>query len=333
MNEKSVKYNNTKWLSVHLFHSNLDDTFIKNSIVPFIHILDEYRSIEKWFFIRYQESGQHIRLRIKCTNPSKIKMLIRRYFNQYFKKNPSIRNQILNNNDKTYKKNDSCQFIEYSPEIERYGGEFAIDIAEFQFYKSSETIIKIFAENEDWNYNKAIISAVYLHMSFSNAVGMSQNESCLFYKKIYLDFIPYSTILLKGDNSFINEIEKVKRVTEFFENTFISQLTKYKNITEVVLGTLNNDEVFGIDWLDNWVINMKTLRSKLDKQYRNKKIIMPSWYREKIDFKIHLKLKRMWIIYTSFFHMTNNRLGILNPDESLIAYILYRSLQIDTDND
>ena len=103
---------------------------------------DQQRAIRKWFFIRYKEGGNHIRLRIDLTDPS--------YFQQVFFAvmevlDPFLHQQLIS----------TVQLDTYVREIERYSPE-KMELAEELFAADSRFCCKTFAllrqdyMNKDW---------------------------------------------------------------------------------------------------------------------------------------------------------------------------------------
>lgn len=105
-----------KWLSVYLFHQGDADQLLTLLVHPFIQ---QWHA--PWFFIRYWEGGDHIRLRLKVAE------------NQHdlIVKSLSLEKSIIK----------SIQMAEYVPEIERYGNTESMAWAERYFECSSVHIL------------------------------------------------------------------------------------------------------------------------------------------------------------------------------------------------
>jgi hypothetical protein len=53
---------------------------------------------------------------------------------------------------------------------------------------------------------------------------------------------------------------------------------------------------------------------------------MPRWFHYEPTIDISEEQQQLWPIFESYVHMTNNRLGILNRDESYLGYLMQQSL-------
>jgi thiopeptide-type bacteriocin biosynthesis protein len=185
-----------KWIAAYLYYSGSLDEFLKKAVLPFVRLLEEKKTYKQFFFIRYFERGKHIRLRFKTdefTSDNIIKPFLIDYFTDYFRNYPSVRiepdwvkelpeeNKLLPNN--------SIQFAEYEPEIERYGGPEGILISEKHFYICSETILNAINESEEWSYSKSMGIAIQLMVSFCFSMGMDIDTMIDFFEQYENMFI------------------------------------------------------------------------------------------------------------------------------------------------
>lgn len=279
------------WLSIHLYYDGSLDFFLINGIRPFIRKYDH--QIESWFFIRYMEKGQHIRLRIlpKAENyielESKLKTTINQYFNDFFNNYPSAAKQY---NQAVYP-NNSIQWIDYTPEIERYGGLQGISIAEKYFCQSSNFIINAIEEESDYEQHllMALIMNLYLVSTYS------KTETTAVFQAVYENWISYNRQHLNlSKHQIINK----------FNTIFHQQETLIREIVALVMSEENNEdaEIEGFDVAKSDSLFINTI---LKKAILNK--VIPS-------------------ILQSYIHLNNNRLGISNFDESLIAFLILKSI-------
>jgi len=113
----------SKWFYFQIYcHPFRADQLLLDIIKPF---LAEYRAnIEKWFFIRYDENGSHIRLRI-CLNDPGLGMRLTTHLSGLL--DPYLQSGIVS------------EFLisTYKPEIQRYGADL-IEQVEAHFFRDSE---------------------------------------------------------------------------------------------------------------------------------------------------------------------------------------------------
>jgi len=194
---KSSLHSKPSWLSAHLFYNEPWEKFLTQAVTPFVAQILTNGLAEQFFFIRYWEKGPHIRLRFKG-NPevleNQVKPKLVQYFLDYFQAHPSQRTDPtgLSEIPAAYQwyPNNSIQFISYEPETERYGGEAGILIAESQFQASSEAVLAVMREKNNWDYDQALGTAIQLHLGFAFAAGMDFSETVAFFAGIFRNWLP-----------------------------------------------------------------------------------------------------------------------------------------------
>ncbi|HKY26941.1 MAG TPA: lantibiotic dehydratase C-terminal domain-containing protein [Pyrinomonadaceae bacterium] len=127
------------WQSYHLFyHDNLDTPLLK-CVEPLVRTLHQLGWLKKFFFVRYQLGGPHLRLRILPTPncEEQTREMIRREVEKFLKHYPSLNtknetqirraNKVIlehdshEDGDEVYP-NNSLLEAPFVPETERYGG-------------------------------------------------------------------------------------------------------------------------------------------------------------------------------------------------------------------
>ncbi|TBO40489.1 thiopeptide-type bacteriocin biosynthesis protein [Pedobacter kyonggii] len=172
-----------KWLSVYIFHQGDANELLKQLVHPFIQQWNA-----PWFFIRYWEGGDHIRLRLKAavsqhdlivTSLSSEKSIIR-----------------------------SVQIAKYEPEIDRYGNIESMAWAERYFECSSLYILNWIAKKE---VNQSLTAqAIKLHLSLLFALGWDK-EALISVCKFFLEgWLP----------KLFNQTEPKERQRLFWLNQF-----------------------------------------------------------------------------------------------------------------
>lgn len=284
--------NNYDWVSCHIFYTSHNKLLIE-AIPIFLDGAKRKFSIHKYFFIRYWELGPHIRLRLLVDAKDKdyIKKEIASFFGLYMEKNPTIRKVEKNH----FMLNNTLQFIDYEPEVERYGGKEGIIVAESHFHDSSEIVLDIIQNmKNDW--------------SLSLAQGISLQLAYIFIKGTSLEKYEIIEMITIMDNSYWKEKAKIISKTENIDALFENQYSKNKknilakiDILNSVIQNENQEE--NQSFLVHWFQMAKQVDSHLN--------------------NISLSRKKQFI-YISYLHMLNNRLGLSNHDEGYIAFILSR---------
>jgi thiopeptide-type bacteriocin biosynthesis protein len=135
-----------KWLSIYIFYDGNADHLLKQFVFPFIQ-----QWSAPWFFIRYWDGGDHIRLRLKAAvsqHDSIVEALGLR------------RNAFLGSEEVNVK---TVRVAEYEPEFERYGNTQSITWAEQHFECSSAYILNWLVKKEA--SQSAVMQAIKLHLA------------------------------------------------------------------------------------------------------------------------------------------------------------------------
>ncbi|WP_299136845.1 thiopeptide-type bacteriocin biosynthesis protein [uncultured Tenacibaculum sp.] len=299
-----MKKNN--WLSYYIYTELSLDKIIVELIKPTLEELENKKLLKSYFFIRYWENGPHIRLRVlsySSEDNSVIETTVNKKVESYFSKQKDEYSLESNN---------------YIREIDRYGGEQAIIISEKQFQDSSKIVLELLNDNfNKWNYTTAISFAIQMHLIFAKNVIKDIDKSIAFFESILNNWIQYS--IKKDDQGKITDNE-MKKVLTFFNNSYISQ----EKVLTYISDTIWNDNEKS-EWIDTWKLLSKELRGLTIESIEN--IKTPSWFKLNKDGKLSVEDQKIFSIYDSYIHMTNNRLGVHLRDEAFIAFLIVKGLK------
>jgi thiopeptide-type bacteriocin biosynthesis protein len=314
----------TTWLSAHLYYAEHWPQFLTSCIKPFVEEALQAAKIKGYFFIRYWEGGPHIRLRLKGEQNilnQEIKPKLQQHVGDYMRMYPShrIEHKDLSGHH-AWHSNNTIVYAPYHRETERYGGIQAISIAEEQFQYSSEATLDILSKTTEWDYTTALGIAIQLHLSFAFSVGMTVEDAVVFFDSIHQHWLPraYASIHHKPGSSQHSTITK-QEIIQAFDRLFKQQQHILLPFCQTFLTNLQNAEEFEENEMSNWISNTKKIYDALLILKNNNELFVPKTvYTESTN--------DLWTIYESYVHMTNNRLGILNQDESYLAYLLKNCL-------
>ena len=119
----------SEWLYYKIYTGvQTADLILMEKFYPIISQLEKRKIIQKWFFIRYNDTDSHIRIRFLIEDKQKIFKVINMLY-------PAI-NDLLQENLVWNIQTDT-----YERELERYG-ENTIEDSEFLFWKDSEMMIQ-----------------------------------------------------------------------------------------------------------------------------------------------------------------------------------------------
>jgi len=321
------------WLAAYLYRGEPWEKFLIETVKPFVDKTMENRWADRFFFVRYWERGPHIRLRFKGnaeTLEKQVKPQLDSYFPEYFREHPSQRITPENIEEfppeQQWFPNDSVQYIDYEPEIERYGGPAGILIAERQFEASSRAVFAVIEESGDWDYDRALGAAIQLHLGFAFALGMDLVETGEFFTQISRTWFSraygYTTDTPK------DEIKERQKITlNAFDENFQRQKPTLVPYHQTLWSAFTEEVEFEQEWLNQWLENMTAVKNELITAQEQNTLVIPQWFKPETGKKTPEHRRKLWTIFESYVHMTNNRLGILNRDEAYLGYLIKESLK------
>lgn len=150
------------WVSAHAFYQDDLDPLVVNVVGPLMAELARDRLAREFFFLRYWDGGNHLRLRVRPeqdTRRGEVERLITDRFGDYLARNPAAdsvspeqyarlaRSLAQRENVASYAElpypNNSLSFIPYRREHDRYGPGAAIGAVERHFAESSRIALRV----------------------------------------------------------------------------------------------------------------------------------------------------------------------------------------------
>lgn len=324
-----------RWLSVYLFYTAPTDVFLAKAVKPLIDTLLKTGAIEQFFFIRYDERGPHIRLRILAEQPVIDKIILpnlTEHFNNYFKMYPSSRVEPSYHPDtpadQIWFPNNSVQIVDYEPETARYGGENGLKYSERQFYFSSKATLEALlpASRNNLPYDQILGVAIKLHLAMAYAYGMTMDKAADFFAAIFTHWIPFAVGRERMLKEQYNQL--LKKMTENYQQGFLEQKSALTPYIAAVWAACKEENGFEEEFMNEWLRENKRLALELRLAYAQNTLQQrPPEYLLQIHTSTDEEDLGMWQFYADFVHLTNNRLGIGNEDESYIAYLITRGLE------
>ena len=191
------------WLAAYLYRGEPWEALLTEAVQPFVQQVLINGWADSFFFIRYWERGPHIRLRFKgdaVVLESQLRPALTAHFTRYFRQYPSQRADPARQlpPGSQWFPNDSVQFIPYEPETDRYGGPVGVAIAERQFACASRVVLATLAASRTWNYDRALGTAIQLHLLFAYATGMDLEEARAFFTLVYTQWAPRAYVPPQG---------------------------------------------------------------------------------------------------------------------------------------
>lgn len=192
--------------------------------------------IEKWFFIRYSDPKQHIRLRLYTKDLSKIPTII------------AGLNNIFNHYVRSGKISNVMQDT-YHRELERYKGKNIIE-SESLFYNDSKLVYYLYKSFNTISYNQLVYVSFFIIEKYLETLGTDNFEKLKFLSEnfnYYAKEFNYENDKMVR-NSLHEELRKFKDINvEKMFNTNIVNIINQSKIKNVLWEIRNNitDDYFG----------------------------------------------------------------------------------------
>nr|BFF36191.1 hypothetical protein BACT7_10530 [Tenacibaculum mesophilum] len=203
-----------KWVYYKVYcGKEVADNVLLQCVKPLVGVLFEKKIIDKWFFIRYTDPDNHLRIRFHLNETENIGSVILE-FQKYIASFIETK-QVWDIQLGTYKR-----------ELERYGKNTIADVETF-FYRDSETVLGLIEQTID-DKERFIYTLKYLEQII-NTFNFSKNEELLF--------------LERYKHQFQREFNVDKRMKKEM-NLMYSEVTGVSLNTEwVVLSTLQKEVI------------------------------------------------------------------------------------------
>lgn len=297
------------WLSFHLFVLGGSlSSMLNKLLLPLSERIRTY-SPDCFFFIRYWENGPHFRLRIKIQDSEKghqIREMIEAFVAEL---NEQTEREIVP------QPIIRVEAVPYIPETQRYGGARGLQIAETHFEVSSLLTLSIAQQYELGEYSFAMSIALQAHLVFLQHSGLLRNDIHNLLQSILNGWLPYAIKALVQTGQIeagANPQQTRINCLNYFDAAFAKNGEQTISFLQSLFTLLQNQSLDPAHPLFRWQSDNDTLLAKLSTLATENKLDGPS------DSAKHNHLS----ILSSLMHMTNNRLGISNSDESYLAYLL-----------
>lgn len=188
--KENIRLPFTNWISLKLYMSKYsEDIFISRSLVAFVNRLSSENILKDFFFIRYKDPEEHLRVRFEL-NSDKQKDFITLYDNFI----SEIPKDILGN----------IVIDTYKPEVFRYGGEENLNSAHKAFFQDSLWSIQRVSAQLLNGYPYSEIEEAY--MDIYNLVDTLKIPKERLLK--YLSAFKNQSIVFKNYRKFVEKLRK-----------------------------------------------------------------------------------------------------------------------------
>lgn len=291
-----------KWRQWNLYYYGDMDRFINQCVGTIIKKCNEIENIE-WFFIRYWESGPHIRLRIKCSYSDIINEIVQK---EVCKEKYNISSQI--DKDAIYKQqiyfaqrekinitpaiydNQTVIRMKYVPENNKYGYDDILLISEYIFKLSSEICLELL-RTEGYKEKKYVYCIICFLVYFSFIDKLNPFNLCEQYGRIWAAYL---------DKNIVDIEKKLKGSINIEASKSRALVRDWKKIIE--------DSILG-----KW-------KYELEAKIKEQKVL--------IEYNMKNNYEFLAMVF-NYIHVHNNRLGIVPAEEIYLSLIIKNAYGIE----
>lgn len=296
------------WLSAHLYfdgavYGSASDRILLDIVDPFTRYARRKQWASKYFFVRYGDPRAHVRYRLKLRNLS-YDLQVRRALEHSLSAHAEElgrdgHNAIITN----------LEWSSYEPEIDRYGGEAAMRIAEDQFWLSSRSVIALLRETigSPSQVRGGLACVAFLATILPFGLDKSSMSNfAMTYAESYLAATVPDPALRKG---FLDD----------FAARSSRQSIELKGTIRQAYETLHSRGALS-GALTGYSQGCRRIAERLSRLSANGSLQV----RRSPSFNFDASWR--WIA-PSYVHMTNNRLGLTRTEECFVSVVLADALR------
>jgi thiopeptide-type bacteriocin biosynthesis protein len=210
----------SEWLYYKIYTGvKTTDIVLIEKLYPVIFLLKERNLIREWFFIRYKDSDEHLRIRFLVDSPNKLSEIIALLY--------PVLNELLEQSSVWKVQTDT-----YKREIERYGQNTMID-SEFIFWHDSEMVLKYLILKSEFVTNEMQLFFSFCAIdSFLNSFHLSNANKLKLMDELQLSFKEE----FNADKTLKKEMDKHYRELFPKTNRFLSgkAINDYPAVFELI---------------------------------------------------------------------------------------------------
>ncbi len=316
-----------QWLTVCLYYNEPWEEFLAKAVKPYVNVVMQAGIAECFFFQRSWERGPHIRLWFRGSADvlqTMLKPNLEEHFSHYFDSLPSL---LIEPNypsgfpdDRRWHPNNSVQYFNYEPELNRYAGRLELSLCAKQYQASSTLVMKTLKDKTyNWTYNEMMSAAIKMHLSFAYAAGLSLSEAGDFF---HLMFENWRKESLPDDSGASGEAS-IRSFARIFEMQKKDILPYHSALWELFKNFHAIEDVNFVRWFhENANVSLELSLAIESGKLREKSGCIP------IGTLGNPEQECLWNYFSEFVQLTNNRLGIHKKNEGYLFYMLDQSLRL-----
>lgn len=326
---------NGGWLSLHVFYAANANPVLVHCVRPLVARLREQGLLRSWFFIRYWLEGPHVRLRLLPADASvtaDVDRIARAALQQYLRERPALYEEDRDASGELYKNmflaeyseerwnelygadgampfqdNNSVVPVPYERELDRYGGPAGMELAEWHFQESSETVMTLLDTTNVHVRTVLLGQAAQLTAGLCFAL-LRDDEAVARFLDRYRTM--WETSYQEPSDS---QHERFDRSYERMKDRLVPRLVHVRD------NALDDPAASPNPLERSWLAHCGELRDKVLHLAGEGSLTFR-------DGPVRDPQTALAIVLSSYVHMTNNRLGVSILDEIYLSYVICRAL-------
>lgn len=317
------------WVSAHLHCASPFEPTLRRVVSPLVATLRAEGLVDEFFFVRYWERGPHLRLRFHVPTGVDAALLGSRVLDsleQSMRARPTKRTEppwvAQLSADQQWLANNQVRLVNYEAELKRYGGPAGLELSERHFDASSQMALAALEEadsSEDWTYEQSLSAAIKAHIAWLRGAGMSRRSTRRFLRWYACRWIYtlFGGLRPGGEQPSPPQLDQVRNA---IAKSVDQQRAQVRPVVDALWRTLAPGSTeCGVEWLTRFRDQTSTVTAVLDEQAELGRLEFPNVPTPPGSQDPD---SSMWVLFDSYMHMTNNRLGVRNRDEAYLAHLL-----------
>jgi len=312
-----------QWFSMHIHYASRPEALLVDCIQPLVRTLREHGLIRRYFFLRYWQEGPHVRLRllpepgagdeVRSVAEREIKAFLRRrpalfepdgatlrpvYQRLFLAEYGEERWNATYGVDGTMpiRSTNTVYQADYEPEYHRYGGRDGVELAEWHFEHSSDSVLDLMATAN--LHVRPVLLGQSAQLSAAACFALLDDDAAI------VEFFTKNRAF--WERSYGPDPVAAQ---PNFEKAYAGSGTRLRDRIAVIGTAVRRRDLAVLPPLQrDWVEHAYQLRDRLaDLAESADRLPVP-------------------VLLASYLHMNNNRLGVTIQDEVYLSYMMARAV-------
>ncbi len=312
---------NWTWLSCHVFYHADTDPLLVDLLLPMLDDLRRRKLVRRRFYLRHWERGPHIRVRMQVPDEHRdaVRTEVERVVTAYLLHHPGPADtdpdrlrearrrlsRLEHGTDdpgellRTVEPANSLRWIDYLPELDKYGGPTGVAIAEDVFDASTSlagNVVRLVADDR-----ARLGVALQFLLLASRSLGLDAEQRVVFLRHYHHRWLGY--------------LPDTERLLPAWDRQYTHQQATYAS----TLAALDAGDEVGRTVGRRWELAMTSTLTRL-RPLVDQGAVWPA----EVD-RSAPPFVAMAALVSQYLHTTNNRMNVRPQGECFVAYLAHRA--------